>query len=230
MKEILLIPGFMCTKDLWADMHTGVEMIGRLHYGDLSEGDSINEISSRILACAPERFILVGFSLGGYIAREIALQAPHRVESLILINTSARPSTPSEIRRNREQRETAQDVCFTGISRRGLLLALHPDQPIDEDLIHKLQAMSSKLGKQVFIRQLGLEREDGYAGCTRITCPCLIIASDRDQLRFIDEAIDMAGAIPHSTLRIIADCGHMLPLEQPVKLTSLIADWISRNP
>jgi len=42
------------------------------------------------MAEAPPRFALAGHSMGGYIAFEIARQAPDRVAKLALINTQAR--------------------------------------------------------------------------------------------------------------------------------------------
>ncbi|MDC6126795.1 alpha/beta hydrolase, partial [Burkholderia gladioli] len=43
------------------------------------EGDSIAAMAAAILASAPPRFALVGFSMGGYLAHEILRRAPERV-------------------------------------------------------------------------------------------------------------------------------------------------------
>src|SRR4051794_14771243 len=42
-----------------------------------------------VLAAAPERFVLAGYSLGGRIAQHVALAAPERVERLMLVSTTA---------------------------------------------------------------------------------------------------------------------------------------------
>ncbi len=50
----------------------------------------IGAIAVAILAAAPERFALAGLSFGGYISLEIMRRAPHRVDRLALLNTTAR--------------------------------------------------------------------------------------------------------------------------------------------
>src|SRR5439155_9408893 len=40
----------------------------------------------RVLAAAPERFVLAGYSLGGRIALHVALAAPERVSRLVLLS------------------------------------------------------------------------------------------------------------------------------------------------
>ena len=42
-----------------------------------------------VLAAAPERFVLCGYSMGGRIAQHVALAAPERVERLVLVATTA---------------------------------------------------------------------------------------------------------------------------------------------
>ena len=42
-----------------------------------------------VLAAAPERFVLCGYSMGGRIAQHVALTAPERVERLVLVATTA---------------------------------------------------------------------------------------------------------------------------------------------
>src|SRR5690606_6059545 len=54
-------------------------------------GNSAAEAARLILTEAPERFMLLGFSLGGIVALEIAALAPERVAGLALIDATARP-------------------------------------------------------------------------------------------------------------------------------------------
>ncbi|MEK9760391.1 MAG: alpha/beta hydrolase, partial [Candidatus Puniceispirillum sp.] len=56
-------------------------------------GKDIPDIAHKILAVTPDKFVLIGFSMGGYIAREICRLAPDRVEKLVLIATSSRGDT-----------------------------------------------------------------------------------------------------------------------------------------
>jgi len=79
MRDIVLLPGFMCDNDLWRDMVPELSTLGQLHYGNVFHDDTLEGMAQRVLAEAPARFVLVGFSMGGFVARVLALMAPQRV-------------------------------------------------------------------------------------------------------------------------------------------------------
>ena len=74
MRDLVLLPGFMCDADLWTDMAGDLSRLGRLHYGNLYEDDSLDGMVRRVLGEAPQRFVLIGFSMGGFVARVLALR------------------------------------------------------------------------------------------------------------------------------------------------------------
>ena len=51
--------------------------------------DSLGAMAEDLLAHAPERFTLIGLSLGGYLAFEIMRRAPTRIARLALFDTTA---------------------------------------------------------------------------------------------------------------------------------------------
>lgn len=229
MRNLVLLPGFMCDQNLWAAMRDGLATLGHLHFGDLSRDDTIEDMATRVLAGAPEKFVLIGFSMGGYVAQAMLRTAPERVAGLILLNTSARGQPPEEIGRNRDRVMLAQRYPFKGQTQRALAQALHPRHANDTALLDRLQAMTLTLGKDVFLRQLALVRKDGHAGLGNIRCPSLVVASRDDQMRTLEETEEMARCILHSTLVIVDDCGHMTPLERPAELLSVIAQWLDHK-
>ena len=62
----------------------------------LKQGQTIKEIAQNIVEHAPQSFVLIGFSLGGYIARSIVEQFPEKVKALILIASSLRSDTEEQ--------------------------------------------------------------------------------------------------------------------------------------
>nr|WP_092413383.1 alpha/beta hydrolase [Collimonas sp. OK307] len=227
MPQLLLLPGFMLDQTLWDDMRDGLAQLGQLHFGDLGQDDSISAMATRVLQNAPPRFVLIGFSMGGYVAQAIMQRAPERVIALALLNTSARQQDPREIAGNRMQLELARQVPFKGLTSRALASSLHPDRAHDRVLLDRLQAMALRNGKEVFIRQLSALRSDGYAELENIGCPTLIVASSNDQLSSIAEAQLMASRIPAASMVVIEDCGHMTPLEKPAQLLQILSDWLT---
>jgi pimeloyl-ACP methyl ester carboxylesterase len=225
-RQLLLLPGFMLDQTLWDDMREGLQQLGQLHFGDLGQDDSISAMATRVLQQAPPRFVLIGFSMGGYVAQAIMQQAPERVIALALLNTSARQQDPREIAGNKVQLELAKQVPFKGLTSRALASSLHPDLAHDRNLLDKLQAMALRNGKEVFIRQLSALRSDGYAELHKIQCPTLIVASRNDQLSSIAEAQQMLDQITTAHMVLIENCGHMTPLEKPQQLLQILSDWL----
>jgi len=74
-------------------------------------------MARHVLDQAPKRFVAVGLSMGGYVAREIARLAPNRVQSLVLIATSARADDPVEARRKAFAARNVDPDPFNGLSR-----------------------------------------------------------------------------------------------------------------
>lgn len=225
---LILLPGFMCDADLWSDVVPLLDRRGAVVHGDLSRDDSIDAMAARVLGDAPERFVAVGFSMGGFVAREMALRAPGRVRGLALIATSAMGNPPERTARNRERRARIAGAPFRGLSRSDLRRALHPSRRDDAALVERMLAMGARLGKEVLLRQLGLDREDGHDGLRDIRCPALVVAGESDELRPRSETDRLAAGIPGARYEIVPDCGHMVPMERPEALAGLLNDWLGQ--
>ena len=79
MRNLVLLPGFMCDSDLWRDVAPDLGKLGPLHYGNVYQDDTLEGMAEHVLSEAPERFVLIGFSMGGFVARVLTLMAPGRV-------------------------------------------------------------------------------------------------------------------------------------------------------
>ncbi len=225
MRNLVLLPGFLCDADLWTDMAPDLAALGQIHYGNVYQDDTLEGMAQRILDESPEKFVLVGFSMGGFVARVLALMAPGRVIGVAFVATSARQYT-------REERERRQQGALPGNRSprtNGTALGLHPDRERDPILLERLRGMQRRLGPEVRARQAALVRNDGYADLERIACPSLVVACRQDRLRSLAEIERMARHLPRARLEVIEDCGHMAPLERPHELASLLADWIHRE-
>ncbi|MPZ32710.1 MAG: alpha/beta fold hydrolase [Rhodospirillales bacterium] len=225
MRQLVLLPGFMCDKDLWIDMVPGLSMLGTIHHGNVYEDSTLEGMAQRVLDSAPERFVLVGFSMGGFVARVLALMAPERVTGVAFVASSARGYSKEETERRKagyrpgdRPPRAAGDVATA----RGL----HPDRENDPVLLERLRGMQRRLGREVRARQAALVRLDGYADLERITCPSLVVACRQDRLRSFAETERMARHLPRTRFATLEDCGHMAPLERPRELTALLAGWI----
>ena len=222
---LLLIPGFMADATLWDAMTDDLAPFGPLVATDLSRGENIESMAAAILSDAPDRFVAIGFSMGGYVARELARIAPERVTALILIATSARGDTEELIRQRRSALKAAPKA-FKGLSRPAIASSLHPDLAGDEAMIARVRDMGLRLGGEVFHRQSAIARAGDLDRLDAITQPTLIVTADADRLRGPDEAEELHRGIAGSTLVHVADSGHMIPLEQPAALAKVMTEWL----
>lgn len=87
--NIFLLPGFMNNNALWDKMINKLSIVGDVIYGDLSSGESLEDLANINLKNSPNKFILIGFSLGGYVAQWMLNLAPEKIQALILIATSS---------------------------------------------------------------------------------------------------------------------------------------------
>lgn len=92
-------------------------------------------------------------------------------------------------------------------------------------LVKRIQEMGKTLGYEEFVKQSMLDRSS--YDMSKIGCPTLIISGAEDQLRSKEEAIELLDQLPHAKLEIIKNTGHMIPIEQPKALVSVILTWLS---
>jgi pimeloyl-ACP methyl ester carboxylesterase len=222
-RNLVLLPGFMCDADLWADMAGDLAKLGTIHYGNVYQDDSLDGMARRVLAESPEKFVLVGFSMGGFVARVLTLMAPQRVTGVAFVASSARGYSAEET----ERRERGFQPGDRPPRANGVAAGLHPDRERDPVLLERLRGMQRRLGPEVRARQAALVRRDGYADLERIACPALVVACRQDRLRSFAETERMAKHLPHARFEVIEECGHMAPLERPHELAALLADWVA---
>ncbi len=224
--HLVLLPGLMCDAALWDFVTPALSKTATLHHGNLFADDSIAGMAARVLAEAPATFAVAGFSMGGYIAREVAMTAPGRITHLALMNTSALGTTEKVRQRNQRVLRILHGRPFTGLAPASIREALHPDRQTDAHLVDHIQAMARRLGGGVFHRQMSLVREDGHARLAEIRCPTLVVGSENDKLRRVVDSEKLAAGIAGARLEVLENCGHMTPLEQPEKLAAMMVEWL----
>lgn len=222
MTPLVLIPGYMLDDALWDGMLPCMPPELPLHFASLAEGDSISAMAQAVLAQCPPQFTLLGFSMGGYVAREVVRLAPHRVQSLALVATSSRADTPLLAEQRGKAALATPLGPFRGLGRAAVAQSLRPDNAGNEALVAQVRAMGERLGREVFIRQSLIVRQADTARLADITCPTLVVHGAEDQLRSIDEARELADGIPGARLEIVPHAGHLVPLEQPAALAKLL--------
>lgn len=214
----------MLDETLWRDVVERLQWDAPVHCLRLEPGTTTEEIAEGVAQAAPDKFVLVGFSLGGYIARKVAELFPERVAALVLVATSLEADSAERAKAKQDAIKALDPATFRGLSMGAIAQSLHPERRSDRELVTRIREMGRRLGYEAMVVQSGLQR-DGIAAET-LTCPTLVIAAAQDPLRSEQETEALAAAIPGAALTVIEQSGHMLPLEQPEALATTLKAWI----
>lgn len=227
MIPLVLIPGMMCDARLWGDIPSALPA-SRVDHALPVGADGMAALAAAILHAAPERFALVGLSMGGIVAMEMLAQAPDRIERLALLDTNPRAELPEVRARRAPQIDRALTGDLAGVMREEMLphyLASGGDPAAILDLCLE---MALGLGPEVFREQsLALrDRVDRQAALADFAGPALVLMGAHDRLCPRDRHELMHALMPQSRFAIVEGAGHLPPLEQPVETAAALRRWL----
>jgi len=225
---LLLLPGLLNDAELWRDPMAALADIADTQVADLTRGETMQAVAEQVLEHAPSRFALAGFSLGGFVAQQILRIAPQRVQRLALIGTSIDADSPERAAQRRAQQASVRlPGRFHGFGDALMRSYIDASRLQDQALVQRVRDMTTRLGAEVFLRQSALERVDGtgvlngYPG-DRL----LIVCGSNDRITPPPISERMHALVPGSTLRIVPECGHLVPMEKPTELSAAMRSWL----
>lgn len=223
----LLIPGLNSTPDVFRDVVPALWPFGPVMVANHTEGEGIAGIAAAILRDAPERFGLLGFSMGGYLAFEIVRRAPERVAKLCLLDTTARPDSQEATAKRRERIAIARLGGFSKTLDGAFDDAVHPDHLGKAELRALSKAMSLAVGPETYIRhqEAIIGRPDSRPTLATVRVPTAVIVGDSDKITPPDAAEEMVDGIAGAKLTVVERAGHMAVLEQPEATAGAIVAW-----
>lgn len=181
-----------------------------------------------------ERAHILGVSLGGMIAQEIALAYPDRVRTLQLHCTAARADRYMlvllenlRMARSKLGVELAQRVMSLWLFGR----ATFNERPEFVDmLLYAAQAQAHPQSDVGFARQGdAVISHDALERLGAITCPTLVAVGEEDRLAPPRFSREIAAAIPHAEFHTIANAGHVFFWEKPADFNALVLDFLSKH-
>jgi 3-oxoadipate enol-lactonase len=172
---------------------------------------------------------VVGLSLGGGVAFQLAVDAPRRLKSLIIVN-----STPELIVRTFKERMTVWQriaiVKLLGMRKMGEVLSKRLFIKPEHDAL-----------RQIFVTRWAENDQRAYLNAMRalvgwsvaarigsISCPTLVIAADQDYSPVsVKEAY--TAKIPGAQLVTIPDSRHATPVEHPQEFNLLLQKFLAEH-
>lgn len=227
--DLVLVPGSLCDGRVWANQRRDLADIADITIPSLHGHDSLVSMAQAVLADAPQRFALAGFSMGGRVALEILRLAPERVTRLALIDASVHPIAAGEAERRQPQIDMAKKDGLAALSRWWNPKIVHPSRVDDAEFMGLLESMALTFSPEDYEKEVHalLNRPDPRDLLPGIGVPVLILAGDQDPLSTMERNRAMADAIPGATLVTIADAAHFPMLEKPAAVSSAMRHWLA---
>jgi proline iminopeptidase len=197
-----------------------------------------DDVSKLCDALGLEHPVVFGTSFGGFVALNYAKRHPGHPGKLILSSTAARinPSRMFEMFERLggprvravaerfledptpENKEAYDRMCLPHYTQR----------QVDADSGPRIERRHDVL--ENFTRE-GALRFDRRQGLDRIACPAPVMAGELDPAVPIDDARDLAEALPAGSTRFepFAGAGHMLPSENPEAVMRVVKEFVLDN-
>lgn len=189
-------------------------------------------------ALGMERAIVMGHSMGGFIAQAMALDYPERVERLILCSTNF--GGPRHVPVTEEAMRVLTDVKSDPLTRfkNGLVVSTAPGWAENHpELVQEWVEwrVSNPIEPTAYQAQLaiGLGLLDEAAAFEnqlhRISTPTLILFGAHDQVVPPANASLLAEKIPNSKVVIFPDAGHFFPMEIPEAASKAVIEFANQE-
>jgi 2-succinyl-6-hydroxy-2,4-cyclohexadiene-1-carboxylate synthase len=234
---LLLVHGFGGAKEDFADHvdalaceHRVVTFDHRGHGAsgapEAADAYSLDRLAADVLEVADaleaERFLLLGHSMGGMVARRVVLANPERVEAIVFMDTSAGP--PPDIDR--------------GLVLAGAEVALQEGMPVLRALLDEMDPLGSPAHRRLIETRPRFEeysqrkwaslspvmwatvavemfsQPDQLADLGSVPVPALVIVGEQDET-FVGPSMAIADALPDARLVVVPDAGHSPQFENP---------------
>lgn len=172
---------------------------------------------------------VVGISLGGMIALQLALDRPELVKSLVVVN-----SGPEFVARTFKERLAVLQrfliVRLVGMRKMGEILASRlfpkPEQgALRTALVERWVENDPRAYRDAMRAIVGWSVADRLG---EIDIPTLVVAADEDYTPVAAKEAYVA-KMPHAELAVIRDARHALPVERPDEFNAVVGAFLARQ-
>ncbi len=167
----------------------------------------------------PGPLVMVGHSLGGAVALEVALARADLVAGLVLVSTGARLPVPDDAL-------TRLDHDFAGECARLVEQSwLYHDADLIRRGTNSVISMGPAALRADYLAARGHDLRGGLGG---LDMPALVVSGDSDPLVPTWLSEELADELPDATLAIIAGAAHVPQLERSDAVDLLVAAFLAR--
>ncbi len=244
--DVVLLHGWALHGGMWGPWLDGLDGLARLHLPDLpGHGRSrwsggardLAGMAHEVFPHVPAGSVLLGWSLGGMLALELARQHPRHLAALVLVATTPkflagpdwehgmRPEVLEEFTRGLEAdyQRTVQDF---------LVLQTRGDERARETLrlLRGHLAEHGEPDRRALAAGLEiLRRADLREVLPRLAVPTLVMAGEHDRLTPAQAGRELASRLPAARFQLVERSGHAPFLSHPDRVLAEVRAFLSRH-
>jgi 3-oxoadipate enol-lactonase len=200
--------------------------------GPYTAGDMAGDVVQVMDEAAVERAHVLGTSLGGMIAQELALTRPDRVERLVLActtpgGTGAFPLPEGTLRLIAEAPTLEPAVALRRFVENALGPAAVEERPelVERILAHRLGAPQNPAGWAA--QAAAGTTFDRFADMGRIAAPTLVQHGTEDRVVDVRNAGLLGDHLPDAQVQLFAGAGHLYFWEQPERFVASVTAFLA---
>ena len=232
MIPLVFLPGMMCDERLFGPQIATFSKERDVSTLPIHAHTTVVALAEDILRKAPDAFALAGLSMGGIVAMEVMRQAQDRVKGIALLDTNPKAEHPNVAANRGPQIERVRAGKLAAVMRDEMKPNYLADTPNRSEVLDLCMEMALRLGPGAFENQsLALaSRPDQQDTLRAFGGPALVLCGEHDALCPVHRHTLMHDLMPHSTLTILPNAGHLPTLEQPEATTAALAAWLKEIP
>lgn len=198
--------------------------------------DLADDAAQVLQAVGAERATILGLSMGGMVAQELAFRHPEMVERLVLV--ASRPPSPAHLPVDAAtmlplmagpDRNTSPEEHWRGVWGRFCAPGFADREPalLDELMVQFASRMTPKAAVSNQMRAIS-----GWYGADRlasISAPTVVVHGKLDEISPVGNSMRLARMIPGARYVELPGVGHVVPLEAPDELEKILMDGAPRG-
>lgn len=237
---LLLVHGFPLDHEVWQAQIKAFEGQRRVIAPDLvgfgasspagraSLEDHADDLAALLDECGISRAVVVGLSMGGYIALAMWRRHPQRFAGMALVASRA----GKDVEANRQARyQMAIAVEDKGVSEiAGALLPRLLSERAAPELRESMREMMVRQPVDGVVAALKAmaARPNSMPDLPTIDVPTLLITGADDEIIAAPSSEAMAAAIPDSQLTVVPGAGHIVNMEEPGAFNAVLRSFLER--
>jgi len=239
---VVLIHGLGLNKACWQwmipDLKDSYRVLSYDLYGHGDSSDPVTEPSLSLFSkqlkdlldyCKIQKAVIIGFSLGGMVARRFAQDAPQKSQGMVILHSPHKRSNAAQaaILKRVDQARTMgpQSTVEAALER----WFTDPFRKANPNLMNKIRQWVMANRKEVYhtiYKVLATGIDEIVKPSPALICPSLIITGDQDFGNGPEMAFAIAAEIPGAKTLVLPALRHMALAESPKAVNKPIRDFL----